>query len=94
MNVKRGMGSTTRTFSCRYTAIREDKKTYFWDDIVGGHHTLFSIVLSALLAILATQRSLSDLFFIMLASFSMWQAQSLESLFWQCVRMYASFEHV
>lgn len=63
MNVKRGMGSTTRTFSCRYTAIREDKKTYFWDDIVGGHHTLFSIVLSALLAILATQRSLSDLFF-------------------------------
>ena len=71
MNVKRGMGSTTRTFSCRYTAIREDKKTYFWDDIAGGHHTLFSIVLSALLAILATQRSLSDLFFIMLASFSM-----------------------
>jgi len=77
------------------TATREDKKIYFWDGIVGGYHTLFSIVLSALLAIPAAQGSVSDLvFFTMLANLSMQQAQSLESLFRQCVRMYASFEHV
>lgn len=77
------------------TAIKEDKKTYFWTGLVSGYHTLFSIVLSALLAIPAANGKISNLvFFTMLANLAMQQAQALESLFQQCVRMYPSFCHV
>lgn len=77
------------------TAIKEDKKIYFWTGLVSGYHSLFSIVLSALLAIPAANGKISNLvFFTMLANLAMQQAQTLESLFQQCVRMYPSFCHV
>lgn len=77
------------------TAIREDKKIYFWTGLVSGYHTLFSIVLSALLAIPAAEGKISNLvFFTMLANLAMQQAQSLEGLFRQCVRMFPSLHHV
>lgn len=77
------------------TAIKEDKKIYFWTGLVSGYHSLFSIVLSALLAIPAANGKISNLvFFTMLANLAMQQAQTLESLFQQCVRIYPSFCHV
>lgn len=77
------------------TAIKEDKKIYFWNGFVSGYHVLFSIILSALLAIPAADGNISNLvFFTMLANLAMQQAQSLESLFQQCIRVYTSFCHV
>lgn len=77
------------------TAIVEDKKIYFWTGLVSRYHSLFSIVLSAMLAIPAANGNISNLvFFTMLANLAMQQAQSLESLFQQCMRVYASFGHV
>lgn len=77
------------------TAIKEDKKIYFWNGFVNGYLSLFSIVLSILLAIPAANGKISNMvFFTMLANLVLQQAQSLESLFQQCIRAYASFCHV
>lgn len=77
------------------TAIKEDEKIYFWNGIVSGYHSLFSLILSAFLAIPAANGNISNLvFFTMLANLAMQQAQSLESLFQQCVRAYTSFCHI
>lgn len=77
------------------TAIHEDKIVYCWTGLVSGYHSLFSIILSALLAAPAAGGSISNLvFFTMLANLAMQQAQSLESMFQQCVRSHPSFLHV
>ena len=77
------------------TAIKEDKHIYLWNGLISGYHSLFSIVLSALLAIPAADGNIANLvFFTMLANLAMQQAQALESLFQQCVRAHTSFCHV
>ncbi len=77
------------------TSIREDKTIYFWTGLVSGYHSLFSIALSALLAIPAAGGSVPNLvFFTLIANLTMGQAQTLESLFQQCTRYFVSFTHV
>lgn len=76
------------------TSAAEDKKTIFWSGIVSGYHSLFSICLSALLAIPASGSSVTDLvFFTMLADIVMQQAQRAEAMFQQTVKLYVSFAH-
>lgn len=77
------------------TSIREDKTIYFWTGLVSGYHSLFSIALSALLAIPAAGGSVPNLvFFTLIANLTMRQAQTLESLFQQCTCYFVSFTHV
>lgn len=77
------------------TAVREDKRVYFWTGLVSGYHSLFTIVLSALLAIPAAGNSIPNLvFYTTIASLAMQQTQLLESLFQQTIRYYPSFAHV
>lgn len=46
------------------TAIMEDKRTLFWTGLVQGYHSLFSIALSAFLAIPMAGNSVPDLVFL------------------------------
>lgn len=77
------------------TAIREDWHTIFWTELLSGYHTLFSIALSALLAIPAAGNSVANLmFFTMVSSLIMDQSRLLESHFQQVMKMHVSFAHV
>lgn len=77
------------------TAIAEDKKTLFWSGVAGSYHTLFSIFLSALLALPVSGNSIPDFaFFTMIAGLVMEQAQKVEMLFQQVMKQYISFVHV
>lgn len=77
------------------TSIEEDKRTLFWSGTVTGYHSLFTIALSALLAIPASGNSVANLvFFTMIANMVMEQAQSAELLLQQIIKAYVSFEHV
>lgn len=77
------------------TSIQEDKRVLFWSGIVSSYHSLFSIVLSVLLALPVAGNSISNLvFFTMIANLVMEQAQQVEQLFQQLVRYTVSFQHV
>lgn len=77
------------------TAIVEDKKTLFWSGITNSYHSLFTICLSALLAIPVSGNSIIDLvFFTMVADLVMQQTQMMETMFQQIIKLYVSFSHV
>ena len=77
------------------TAIVEDKKTLFWSGMVQGYHSLFSIAMSALLAIPVSGNSIPDLvFFMMIADLVMQQTQKAEMMFQQIMKLHVSFAHV
>lgn len=77
------------------TAISEDKHTIFWSELISGYHTLFSIALSALLAIPLAGNSIANLmFFTMIANLIMEQSQVLEMQFQQLSKSHVSFSHV
>lgn len=77
------------------TAIHEDTWSTFWTGLVNGYHSLFSIALSALLALPVAGNSISNLvFFTMIANLILEQAQSAEQLFQQTVKMQISFLNV
>lgn len=65
-----------------FTAKREDLKTYFWYGIVENYNQLFSIVLSALLAMPFAGGSIVNLvFFTMLADIIMTQGMGVQKQF-------------
>lgn len=77
------------------TAMEEDKAIYFWQGLVNSYHTLFSIALSALLAIPQAGNPIVNLvFFTTISSLVMEHAQKIESTFQMIVRSLPSFEHV
>lgn len=77
------------------TAIKEDRHTIFWSEIISGYHSLFSIILSALLAIPLAKNSIANLmFFTMIANLTMEQAQLLETQFQALIKTHVSFSHV
>lgn len=77
------------------TAVVEDKKTLFWSGMINSYHSLFSIALSAVLAIPISGNSISDLvFFTMLADLVMQQTQKAETMFQQIMKLHVSFVHV
>lgn len=77
------------------TAIKEDRHTIFWSEIISGYHSLFSIILSALLAIPLAKNSIANLmFFTMIANLIMEQAQLLETQFQALIKTHVSFSHV
>lgn len=77
------------------TAIKEDRHTIFWSEIISGYHSLFSIILSALLAIPLAKNSIANLmFFTMIANLTMEQAQLLETQFQALIKTHISFSHV
>lgn len=77
------------------TAVLEDRKTLFWSGVTGGYHSLFSICLSALLAIPVAGNSVTDLvFFTMIANLVMQQAETAETMFQQMIKLHISFVHV
>ncbi len=77
------------------TAVSEDRKTVFWSGLTSGYHSLFSIVLSALLALPLAEHSVSSLiFFTMISDIVMEQAQKIESLFQQTMKLLPSLRHV
>lgn len=77
------------------TAIHEDGHAVFWSELTYGYHSLFSIALSALLAIPLAENSIANLmFFTMVANLIMEQSQVLEVQFQQLMKNYVSFTHV
>lgn len=77
------------------TSVQEDKRTLFWSELINSYHGLFSIALSALLAMPLVQNSIADLvFYTMISSLVMNQAQSAELLFQQIIKSYVSFQHI
>lgn len=77
------------------TSIKEDKTTIFWTELVENYHALFSIVLSALLAIPAAGNSVANLvFFTMVANLVMEHTRRMETLFQQIVKRTVSFDRV
>jgi len=77
------------------TAKKEDRKIYFWTGIVQNYNTLFTIALSALLAIPASGGSIVNLvFFTTLSSIIMTQGQKVESLIYLIIKSHVSFNNV
>lgn len=77
------------------TSICENKRTLFWSGMISGYHSLFSIALSALLAMPTAGNSIANLvFFTMLANLVMEQASNVEQLFQQIIKTQVSFQHV
>ena len=77
------------------TAIREDGHTIFWSEITSGYHSLFSITLSALLAIPLAGNSIANMmFFTMVASLILEQSHLVEAQFQQLIKTHVSFSHV
>ena len=77
------------------TSIQEDRRTLFWSELINNYHALFSVALSALLAMPLAQNSVADLvFYTMISSLVMNQAQSAELLFQQIIKSHISFKHI
>lgn len=76
-------------------SINEDSRSTFWNGLVSGYNTLFSIALSAILAIPVAGNSISNLvFFTMIADLILEHAQTVEELFQQIVKTQISFQNV
>ena len=77
------------------TAKREDLKTYFWHGIVQNYNQLFSIVLSALLAMPFAGSSVVNLvFFTMLADMIMTQDMAVQDGLLGIMKLQVCFENV
>jgi ABC-type multidrug transport system fused ATPase/permease subunit len=77
------------------TAKKEDKKIYLWSGIIQNYNTIFTIALSALLAIPATGGSIVNLvFFTALANIIMNEGQKTEHLIHEIVKSNVSFANV
>lgn len=77
------------------TSIHEDRKTVFWTGLVNGYNSLFSILLSAVLAIPVAGNSVSNLvFFTMISNLVLEQAQTVEQDFQLIVKNLVSFRNV
>ncbi len=77
------------------TSQKEDKVNVFWTETVGNYNTLFTLVLSALLALPAAGGSIVNLvFFISLSDIIMAEGQKMEKLIQQIVRSNCSFENI
>lgn len=77
------------------TAKREDLKTYFWYGIVENYNQLFSIVLSALLALPFAGGSIVNLvFFTMLADVIMTQGMSVQNSLLSIMKTRVCFENI
>lgn len=77
------------------TAKREDLKTYFWHGIVQNYNQLFSIVLSALLAMPFAGASIVNLvFFTMLADMIMTQGMAVQDGLLGIMKLQVCFENV
>ena len=77
------------------TAKKEDKIIYFWSGMVQNYNTLFTIALSAFLAIPASGGSIVNLaFFITLAGMIMNEGQKVENLFQQIIKAHVSFVNI
>ena len=76
------------------TAKREDLKTYFWHGVVENYNQLFSIVLSALLALPFAGGSVVNLvFFTMLADIIMTQGMGVQSSLLSIMKTRVCFEN-
>lgn len=76
------------------TAIQEDRRVVFWSSLAGSYHSLFSIALSAILALPMAGNSMANLvFFTMIANLVMEQAQTVEQQFQLSMRYLVSFRH-
>ena len=77
------------------TAKREDLKTYFWHGIVQNYNQLFTIVLSALLAMPFAGSSIVNLvFFTMLADMIMTQGMAVQDGLLGVMKLQVCFENV
>jgi ABC-type bacteriocin/lantibiotic exporter with double-glycine peptidase domain len=77
------------------TAKKEDKIIYFWSGTVQSYNTLFTIALSALLAIPSSGSSLINLvFFTALSTIIMKEGQNIELVFHQIFKSKISFENL
>lgn len=77
------------------TAVAEDKKSIFWSGLSGAYHTLFSLALSAILALPISGNSIPDLvFYTMVADIVMEQSQKIETMIQQIMKQRISFVHV
>jgi len=77
------------------TTTREDKKIYLWTGMVQNFNTLFTIALSALLALPIAGGSIVNLiFFTTLAGMIMNEGQKIEQLLQQTVKAHVSFANV
>ncbi|MGN1234663.1 MAG: ATP-binding cassette domain-containing protein, partial [Christensenellaceae bacterium] len=78
-----------------FTAKREDLKTYFWYGIVENYNQLFSIILSALLALPFAGGSIVNLvFFTMLADIIMTQGMNVQNSLLGIMKTRVCFENV
>ena len=77
------------------TAKREDLKTYFWSGAVENYNQLFSILLSALLALPFAGSSIVNLvYFTMLADIIMMQGMNVQAYLLSVMKMRVCFENV
>lgn len=77
------------------TAKSEDIKTYFWHGIIENYNALFTIILSALLAMPFAGGSIVNLvFFTMLADIIMSQGQSAQNYLLRIMKSRVCFENV
>lgn len=77
------------------TSMKEDASVVFWSEAVRSYHYLFTIALSAVLAIPAAGNSVPNLvFFTMIANLVLENVQSAEMYFQQMMRSHASFLHI
>ena len=77
-----------------FTAKREDLKTYFWYGIVENYNQLFSIILSALLALPFAGGSIVNLvFFTMLADIIMTQGMGVQNSLLGIMKTRVCFEN-
>lgn len=76
------------------TAKREDLKTYFWSGVVENYNQLFSILLSALLALPFAGSSIVNLvFFTMLADIIMTQGMGVQTYLLSIMKTRVCFEN-
>lgn len=76
------------------TAVQEDRRVNFWASLAVSYHSLFSIALSAILALPMAGNSMANLvFFTMIANLVMGQAQTVEQQFQLSMRYLVSFRH-
>lgn len=77
------------------TAVDEDQKSIFWSGLSNAYHVLFSLSLSAILALPLSGNSIPDLvFYTMIADIVMEQSQKIEMMIQQIMKQRISFVHV
>ncbi len=76
-------------------AIKEDRAIYFWQGVTNSYHALFTVALSALLAIPQAGNSIVNLvFFTAVANLVMQSAQRAELMFQSSMKNAPSFENI